>query len=121
MSSTPTLVDQNAMTKAAGHDHIPLSETISNRDSGKLEAQGVAGTVHPLAALSNGRKNVLLIIFAVASFVDVCNVSGVAIAVAQISSDIDLGISQIVWIITRQVILTHHYFPDRRANKSQQL
>ncbi|WVQ81118.1 hypothetical protein IAT38_003240 [Cryptococcus sp. DSM 104549] len=55
---------------------------------------------HPLAQLSPLRKGVLLFIFALADFLDVCNVSGVAIAVAQISLDIDLETSQAVWIIT---------------------
>jgi MFS family permease len=40
------------------------------------------------------------LIFSIASFVDICNVSGVAVAVAQISTDIGLDLSQIVWIIT---------------------
>lgn len=35
-----------------------------------------------------------------ATFVDICNVSGVAIAVAQIAADTKLEVSQIVWIIT---------------------
>jgi hypothetical protein len=59
-----------------------------------------AGHDHPLAQLSQARKNFLLLIFSIASFVDICNVSGVAVAVAQISSDIGLDLSQIVWIIT---------------------
>ncbi|OCF33013.1 efflux protein EncT [Kwoniella heveanensis BCC8398] len=55
---------------------------------------------HPLAKLGQNRKNFLLFIFSIASFVDICNVSGVAVAVAQISFDIKLELSQIVWIIT---------------------
>ncbi|RSH87263.1 hypothetical protein EHS25_003172 [Saitozyma podzolica] len=55
---------------------------------------------HPLAQLGQARKNFLLLIFSIASFVDICNVSGVAVAVAQISTDIGLDLSQIVWIIT---------------------
>jgi len=54
--------------------------------------------VHPLAALGQGRKMFLLLIFSIASFVDVCNVSGVAVAVAQIGMDTGLGISQLVWV-----------------------
>jgi hypothetical protein len=53
---------------------------------------------HPLAQLGQARKNFLLLIFSIASFVDVCNVSGVAVAVAQISADIGLDLSQIVWV-----------------------
>ncbi|KAK8869869.1 hypothetical protein IAR55_000437 [Kwoniella newhampshirensis] len=54
----------------------------------------------PLATLGQARKNFLLLIFSIATFVDICNVSGVAIAVAQISSDIKLDTTQVVWIIT---------------------
>ncbi|WVQ98675.1 hypothetical protein IAU59_005806 [Kwoniella sp. CBS 9459] len=53
-----------------------------------------------LAQLGQARKNFLLFIFSVATFIDICNVSGVAVAVAQISLDIQLDTSQIVWIIT---------------------
>ncbi|KIR74288.1 efflux protein EncT [Cryptococcus deuterogattii CA1014] len=53
-----------------------------------------------LSSLSTFRKTVLLLTFALANFIDVCNVSGVAIAAAQISQDIGLETSQIVWIIT---------------------
>ena len=52
----------------------------------------------PLAQLSQTRKNALLLIFSVAQFIDVCNVSGVTVAVAQISVDIALGPSQVVWV-----------------------
>ncbi|EIW70400.1 hypothetical protein TREMEDRAFT_28441 [Tremella mesenterica DSM 1558] len=55
---------------------------------------------HPLAQLSNVRKNVLLLVFSIAAFTDICNISGVGVAVAQISVDIHLNISQVVWIIT---------------------
>ncbi|AFR92418.2 efflux protein EncT [Cryptococcus neoformans var. grubii H99] len=55
---------------------------------------------HILSDLSTFRKTVLLLTFALANFIDVCNVSGVAIAAAQISQDIGLGTSQVVWIIT---------------------
>ncbi|WWC90079.1 uncharacterized protein L201_005012 [Kwoniella dendrophila CBS 6074] len=55
---------------------------------------------NPLAKLGQARKNFLLFIFSVATFIDICNVSGVAVAVAQISQDIRLDTSQIVWIIT---------------------
>ncbi|WVF72255.1 hypothetical protein IAT40_007067 [Kwoniella sp. CBS 6097] len=53
-----------------------------------------------LAQLGSARKHFLLFIFSIATFIDICNVSGVAIAVAQISMDIKLDTSQIVWIIT---------------------
>ncbi|WWC62078.1 uncharacterized protein I303_104668 [Kwoniella dejecticola CBS 10117] len=57
-------------------------------------------TGNKLAQLPDLKKNALLFIFSVATFVDLCNVSGVAVAVAQISQDIDLAISQAVWIIS---------------------
>ncbi|KAL1407889.1 hypothetical protein Q8F55_007325 [Vanrija albida] len=65
-----------------------------------MDPAHTAHAAHPLARLSQGRKHLLLFIFAVASFVDVCNVSGVGIASAQIARDINLHVSQIVWIIT---------------------
>ncbi|KAL7421600.1 hypothetical protein Q5752_003369 [Cryptotrichosporon argae] len=55
---------------------------------------------HPLAQLSSGRKHFLLFIFSVASFIDVCQVSGAGVSVAEISADIGLATSQIIWIIT---------------------
>ena len=60
---------------------------------------------HPLAQLGNARKNFLLGIFAVAYFVDVCNVSGVGIAVAQIGKDTGLSTSQFVWVSRVQASL----------------
>ncbi|ORY32785.1 major facilitator superfamily domain-containing protein [Naematelia encephala] len=69
-------------------------------DAEKAKAHEGHGEKHPLAQLGTVRKNVLLAIFAVATFVDVCNVSGVAIAVAKIGIDTGLGVSQLVWIIT---------------------
>ncbi|WRT66475.1 uncharacterized protein IL334_003434 [Kwoniella shivajii] len=38
--------------------------------------------------------------FSIATCVDICNVSGVDVAEAQISNDIDVGVSQVVWILT---------------------
>lgn len=53
---------------------------------------------HPLARLGSARKHCLLFIFAVAQFVDICNVSGVGIEVAQLAKSLDLAISQLVWV-----------------------
>lgn len=53
---------------------------------------------HTLSSLSTFRKTVLLLVFALANFIDVCNVSGGAIAAAQISKDIGLETSQVVWV-----------------------
>ena len=77
---------------------------MSTDMSKELEAQSAAPTLvpdehnSPLAQLSQTRKNALLLIFSVAQFIDVCNVSGVTVAVAQISVDIALGPSQVVWV-----------------------
>lgn len=59
---------------------------------------------HTLSSLSTFRKTVLLLTFALANFIDVCNVSGVAIAAAQISKDIGLGTSQVVWVRPTRLI-----------------
>ncbi|WWD03085.1 hypothetical protein V865_001131 [Kwoniella europaea PYCC6329] len=75
-------------------EKTPEQETKTETEQEKEHSK------HPLAQLSQTRKNFLLFIFSVATFVDICNVSGVAVAVAQISLDIKLGISQVVWIIT---------------------
>ncbi|KAL8283968.1 hypothetical protein RQP46_005081 [Phenoliferia psychrophenolica] len=53
-----------------------------------------------LSTLSPSKKSALLAIFCIATFLDVCNVSGVSIAVARISEDIGLGPSQSVWVVT---------------------
>lgn len=58
-----------------------------------------------LSSLSTFRKTVLLLTFALANFIDVCNVSGVAIAAAQISQDIGLETSQIVWVCPKLLII----------------
>lgn len=58
-----------------------------------------------LSSLSTFRKTVLLLTFALANFIDVCNVSGVAIAAAQISQDIGLETSQVVWVRPKLLII----------------
>ncbi|ORX36582.1 major facilitator superfamily domain-containing protein [Kockovaella imperatae] len=95
-SLDPTLhsstdAELGVIAMAAGKPPVPIDGEASDDD---------AHHVHPLAQLGAVRKNFLLFIFAVATFVDVCNVSGVAIAVAQIGMDTGLHISQLVWIIT---------------------
>lgn len=84
IAGTPNIVDKEAQ------DPLKDGSLSDHHDS----------HAHPLAQLSSARKHFLLVIFAISTFVDVCNVSGVAIAVAQIGMDIDLGISQLVWLIT---------------------
>ena len=79
----PNMTDKEAQQESTGHE---------SEESKEGHAQ------HPLAQLGNARKNSLLIIFAIASFVDVCNVSGVAVAVAQIGMDTGLKQSQLVWV-----------------------
>nr|XP_019013488.1 efflux protein EncT [Kwoniella pini CBS 10737]OCF52269.1 efflux protein EncT [Kwoniella pini CBS 10737] len=71
-----------------------------NKQLNEEENQNNHNHNNSLAKLSQARKNFLLFIFSVATFIDICNVSGVAVAVAQISQDIHLDTSQIVWIIT---------------------
>ena len=51
---------------------------ISHQGEKSLEDAHQVEHVHPLAQLGAARKNFLLFIFAVATFVDVCNVSGAA-------------------------------------------
>lgn len=55
-------------------------------------------TVHPLAALSSLKKNTLLLVFCIATFLDICNVSGAGMAVPKIAVDIGLGFSQLTWV-----------------------
>ncbi|KAL8292461.1 hypothetical protein RQP46_001073 [Phenoliferia psychrophenolica] len=69
-------------------------------ESGQPKPSSVATLVHPLASLSQARKNVLLLIFSISIFVDVCSIGGVAVAVADIASDLKLGASQVAWILT---------------------
>ncbi|WVQ71582.1 hypothetical protein IAR50_001122 [Cryptococcus sp. DSM 104548] len=81
---------------------LQASASIKDQEKGNIEHPGSdneAGS-SPLASLSQTRKNMLLFTFSIATFVDVCNIAGTALAVAQISQDIDLASSQIIWIIT---------------------
>lgn len=82
---------------AMSDKHLHPSATANQGDANHSHHDGAD---HPLAKLGSGRKHFLLFIFSIASFLDICNVSGVAVAVAQISVDIDLGASQIVWVCT---------------------
>ncbi|KAL1411547.1 hypothetical protein Q8F55_002509 [Vanrija albida] len=104
MSSTtlPTLAAQTPAKSPASSVRAGDSPSDKEREAARVPSPTAppALHVHPLAELSQGRKHLLLFIFAIASFVDVCNVSGVAVAGAQIAFDIKLAVSQIVWIIT---------------------
>jgi hypothetical protein len=89
--STPTLHELNTATpeKMSEPQSVKSPSTIAPSSVGEAEAQTapkekveVAPTagphehgVHPLAQLGNARKNFLLFIFAISTFVDVCNVS----------------------------------------------
>ncbi|TYJ53578.1 hypothetical protein B9479_005783 [Cryptococcus floricola] len=75
------------------HRRQESSSTSSSTESGLF-------SLHPLAQLSPVKKSVLLFIFALADFIDVGNVSGVAVAVSDITKDIGIQSSQGVWIIT---------------------
>lgn len=59
---------------------------------------GHGTTIHPLATLSPLKKNVLLLVFAIATFLDICNISGVGLAVPNIAMDIGLGFNQLSWV-----------------------
>ena len=87
-SPTLTATDAEAQRK-------PLA---ARADSDTFSEKQHDAASHPLAVLGSARKNFLLFIFAVATFVDVCNISGVAIAVAEIGNDTGLGVSQLVWV-----------------------
>jgi len=104
MSSPPTIstiADSTVDAQATSKDPSVVEQAPS---------QDHDPAQHPLAQLSNVRKHVLLAIFSVANFVDVCefegwmwltgsgNISGVGVAVAQIAGDINLQVSQIVWV-----------------------
>lgn len=92
MSTTGTLHSSDAdLTSSA-------QRAASLKDKEASAGAQDQGHVHPLALLGPARKNFLLFIFSIAGFVDICNVSGVAVAVSQISRDIDLGFSQVVWV-----------------------
>lgn len=78
--------DQRSM-KAYGTS-TDLKTQVKEPPVGAQEDRRQQMEQHPLAQLSSSTKHLLLVIFSIAQFVDVCNVSGVAIAVADISSDI---------------------------------
>ncbi|TYJ57150.1 hypothetical protein B9479_002064 [Cryptococcus floricola] len=90
MSDDSTLADRPPQLSVEDQEKGVVKDSNADKETGSDR----------LASLSQGRKNLLLLIFSIATFVDVCNVSGAAVAVAQISQDIQLGASQVVWIIT---------------------
>lgn len=87
-----------------------LAATVEKRDASSTAISAHDPEQHALAKLSSVKKHVLLLVFSIATFVDVCefrasgtclhggNVSGVGIAVAKIAVDIQLQVSQIVWV-----------------------
>ncbi|WVR05124.1 hypothetical protein IAU60_002136 [Kwoniella sp. DSM 27419] len=103
LSMTPTTdtttsrADAHARPETLVSDHESLKPKPASIKEGSNDA---AHHNSPLAALSPARKNFLLLIFSIATFIDICNVSGVGVAVAQIGRDIKLDSSQLVWIIT---------------------
>lgn len=111
------------------HTELVTAKNERAAEVGEYEAD----PEHPLAVLSSVRKHVLLLIFSIATFVDVCeypfvavwptsetmadavcigNVSGVAIAVAQIAVDIDLKTSQTVWVSPPHELAMHCHLSD---------
>ncbi|WVQ78044.1 hypothetical protein IAT38_000125 [Cryptococcus sp. DSM 104549] len=95
-----TLTDQTPTTTTGTSPAAFDKESQLPKDTESNASPDDEGHNDRLASLGAARKNFLLFIFSVATFVDVCQVSGVAIAVAQISTDIKLDFSQTVWIIT---------------------
>ncbi|OCF36546.1 efflux protein EncT [Kwoniella heveanensis CBS 569] len=90
-------VNPNAVDK-----ELQATRTKSHQlREGASDAEHAEGA---LAKLGNARKNFLLFIFSVATFIDICKFElikrGTRLQVAQISVDIKLDTSQIVWIIT---------------------
>lgn len=83
---------------STGSSNTAAPSIVSDKAQHDLEDVHHHAHVHPLARLGDARKNFLLFIFAIATFVDVCNVSGAAVAVAQIGFDTGLGVSQLVWV-----------------------
>lgn len=75
----------------------PSLPKLASEGSIDTESNDGSNHEHPLSRLGNARKSLLVVIFCVASFVDVCQLSGVSLAVARISQDIHLPLNQIVW------------------------
>ena len=99
-TSSPTLVGPVSSDKPASPTVEAPTSLQDTAVASKLEA-GAGDAMeqqHILATLGQTRKNFLLLIFSIATFVDICNVSGVAVAVAQIGQDIGLDLSQLVWV-----------------------
>jgi hypothetical protein len=87
--------DGKNLEHGAEGEKPPTQVTGSSKDT-SLPAE--VGKRVSLAHLSNGRKTILLFAFAIAQFVDVCNVSGAAIAARDIAQDTGLTTSQVVWV-----------------------
>lgn len=99
-------------------EKLPYTPGASTQDlKAPDEAALEEGHDHPLAQLSSARKHFLLLIFAVAQFTDICNVSGVAIEVAQLAGDLGLGHSQLVWVSFRPH-LTESVFVGQRLTRA---
>lgn len=78
MSAATTAAQSTMSDKEAQHSPKPSQINPDALPGNAHSASHDDAHVHPLAALGDARKNFLLLIFAVATFVDVCNVSGVA-------------------------------------------
>ena len=96
MASRPISVKPDSGPSAAPNLELREDTLVSNTND-DIHHEKIAPS-HPLAQLSTVRKDVLLAIFSIATFTDICNVSGVAVAVAEISQDIHLAASQVAWV-----------------------
>ncbi|WVQ76083.1 hypothetical protein IAR50_005722 [Cryptococcus sp. DSM 104548] len=81
---------------------LSLHPSLDNNTDKPLDETGSPPDIqpHPLAQLSPLKKSILLLSFALADFIDIANVSGVAVAVADITTDTGLQSSQGIWVIT---------------------
>lgn len=64
-----------------------------NAEAGQVDTPG-----HCLEKLGAARSSLLLVVFAVSHFVDVCNLSGVGLATARLGHDTGLAPSQWIWV-----------------------
>lgn len=98
VSPTPT-----AASPSSSHAKLPKIVTSDAAPEARPAEKAIdpihaAEHDHPLAKLSQNKKHFLLFVFSIAVFLDISNLSGVGVAVAQISADIGLAASQIVWV-----------------------
>ncbi|TYJ53579.1 hypothetical protein B9479_005784 [Cryptococcus floricola] len=100
-SETPELRQSRSLVSLKSSPaSLSLSNVAGDNTTNTTQENESPSTQHPLAQLSPLKKSVLLFIFGLADFLDIANVSGVAVAVADITTDISLHSNQGIWIIT---------------------